>query len=86
VYGNSTSFIDEFKNVLSVKPKFLVFDLFLKTSIYQTVQVLIKDNYQIYDFYDKNEINKYRHSYRDLLNGTNFYILKKIKTNKNCYH
>ncbi len=80
VYGDSTSFIDEFKNVLSVKPKFLIFDdFFKKSSIYQTAQELIKDNYQIYDFYDKNEINKYRRSYRDLLNTTSVYILKKNK-------
>ena len=77
VYGDSKIFIDEFKYILSVKPKFLIFDDFIKQSyIYQNVKELIKDDYRIYDFYDKNEIYKYRRNYRKLLKTTSIYILK----------
>ena len=59
----------------------MVFDVcFEKSSIYLTAQVLIKENYQIYDFYYKKEINKNRHSYFDLLKTTSFDILKKTST------
>ena len=52
LYGKNYTFIDEFENVLDNKPKFLIFDSYVKQmSIYKSIEELISTNYQIYEYY-----------------------------------
>ena len=77
LYGKNYTFIDEFENVLDNKPKFLIFDSYVKQmSIYKSIEELISTNYQIYEYYDEIKISKYRSNYKKLLRNTSVYILK----------
>jgi hypothetical protein len=78
LYDESVTFVDEFKEALRFKPKFLVFDNFVKQMlIYNDIKELIKDDYKLYKFYDEKEIADYRNNYRNLLKTTTVYVLKK---------
>jgi hypothetical protein len=77
LYGESVTFIDEFKKALRSKPKFLVIDDFVKQMpIYNEIKELIEGEYKLYKFYDEKEIIDYRSNYRNLLKTTSVYILK----------
>ena len=77
LYGKNYTFIDEFENVLDNKPKFLIFDSYVKQmSIYKSIEELISTNYQIYEYYDEIKISKYRSNYKKLLKNTSVYTLK----------
>jgi hypothetical protein len=77
LYGESITFIDEFKEALRFKPKFLVIDDYVKQMhIYNDIKELIKDDYKLYKFYDEKEIAHYRNNYRNLLKTTTVYVLK----------
>ena len=74
IYGYKVSFLDEFKFALIQKPKYLIFDKnFRDQDFFRDVMKLIGQDYEIYDFYNKDTLI-YRGNYRNLINSTVVYI------------
>ena len=79
IYGKKIYFLDVFKNILSLKPKFLIFEEFAKNlKIFDEIDMLISEDYEKYQYYDDINLTNLRGHYRKLLKSTNVYILKKL--------